>query len=79
MSALLNTAITKGVNRMTKLEARIVRDIFQKGSFIASSQKQFDKAQEVLNEVLPHRSHSYEVIDESQKFGAFVWVFRRTL
>ena len=64
---------------MTKLEARIVRDIFQKGSFIASSQKQFDKAQEVLNEVLPHRNHSYEVTDESQKFGAFVWVFRRTL
>jgi len=56
-----------------------VRDIFQTGSFIASSQKQFDKAQEVLNEVLPHRSHSYEVIDESQKLGAFVWIFRRTL
>jgi hypothetical protein len=64
---------------MTKLEARIVRDIFQKGSFTAVSQKQFGKAQEVLNEVLPHRSQSYEVTDESQKFGAFVWIFRRTL
>ena len=63
---------------MTKLEARIVRDMFRTGTFMALSQKQFDKAEEVLNEVLLF-STAYEATDESQKFGAFVWVFRRTL
>ena len=63
---------------MTKLEARIVRDMFQRGTFTAVNQRQFDKAEEVLSEILPS-SRAYEATDESQKFGAFVWVFRRTL
>jgi hypothetical protein len=64
---------------MTKLEARIVRDIFQKGSFNALNQKQFDKAQQVLNEVLPNGQNSYEIVDESEKFGAFFFRFCRSL
>jgi hypothetical protein len=64
---------------MTKLEARIVRDIFQKGIFNALTQKQFDKAQEVLDQILPNGRHSYEMVDESKKFGTFFWGFRRTL
>ena len=64
---------------MTKLEARIVRDIFQKGTYNAVTQKQFDKAREVLDLVLPNGRHSYETVDESEKFGTFFWGFRRTL
>ncbi len=62
---------------MTKTEAKIIRAVLVCGYFHAVTQKQFDKAQEVLKEVMP--ANSYAVIDKSELYGApFVWAFQRT-
>mgnify|MGYP001288122304 CR=1 FL=1 len=63
---------------MTKAEALIIRSMLSYGTVMTLNQKQFDKADEVLMEVMP--SNSYMVTDESENMGlSFCWAFRSTL
>lgn len=59
---------------MTKTEATIIRDMFWKGHYIATTERQADKAWEVLKQVLPHH---FVCVDRTDDMGAFCQRFEK--
>ena len=59
---------------MTKTEATIVRHMFWKGTYTATTQRQADKAWEVLEQVLPHH---FVCEDMTDIVGTFCHRFKR--
>ncbi len=60
---------------MTKTESRIIRNMLTKGSVITFTPKEFKKADEVLNEIMPC---GYVMENTAKRYGVdYCWTFKR--